>query len=71
MGADWLDAYVGVDRHRRLEISGQDLVDAGIEPGPAIGRGLDEAVRAMLDGEGGKPRGSTRDRAASSHQTAP
>jgi tRNA nucleotidyltransferase (CCA-adding enzyme) len=50
LGADWLDEYVAVDRHRRLEISGQDLVDAGIEPGPAIGRGLDEALRALLDG---------------------
>jgi tRNA nucleotidyltransferase (CCA-adding enzyme) len=51
LGADWLDQYVAVDRHRRLAISGQDLVDAGIAPGPAIGRGLDEALRALLDGE--------------------
>jgi tRNA nucleotidyltransferase (CCA-adding enzyme) len=51
LGADWLDDYVAVDRHKRLEISGQDLVDAGIEPGPAIGRALDQAFRALLDGE--------------------
>jgi tRNA nucleotidyltransferase (CCA-adding enzyme) len=51
LGAQWLDDYVAVDRHRRLEISGQDLVDAGIEPGPAIGRALDQAFRALLDGE--------------------
>ena len=51
LGAEWLDDYVAVDRHLRLAISGQDLVDAGIAPGPAIGRGLDEALRALLDGE--------------------
>jgi tRNA nucleotidyltransferase (CCA-adding enzyme) len=51
LGAEWLDDYVAVDRHLRLAISGQDLVDAGIVPGPAIGRGLDEALRALLDGE--------------------
>ena len=51
LGAEWLDDYVAADRHLRLAISGQDLVEAGIEPGPAIGRGLDEALRALLDGE--------------------
>ncbi|MGH2986549.1 MAG: hypothetical protein ACRDLO_07680, partial [Solirubrobacterales bacterium] len=51
LGAEWLDDYVAVDRHVRLAISGQDLVDAGIAPGPAIGRGLDAALRALLDGE--------------------
>ena len=71
MGADWLDAYVAVDRHRRLQISGQDLVDAGIEPGPAIGRGLDEAVRAMLDGEAASREDQLRDRAASGSPNCP
>ena len=37
-------------RHKRLEITGDDLLAAGLE-GPAIGRGLDAATGAMLDGE--------------------
>ena len=37
-------------RHRRLEITGDDLLAAGLE-GPAIGRALDAATAAMLDGE--------------------
>ena len=36
-------------RHRRLEITGDDLLAAGLE-GPAIGRALDAATVAMLDG---------------------
>jgi len=71
MGADWLDAYVAVDRHRRLEISGQDLVDAGIEPGPAIGRGLDEAVRALLDGEATSREDQLETALRAARQTAP
>ena len=51
LGGQWLDHYIAVTRHVRPVISGQDLVDAGIDPGPAIGRGLDEAFRALLDGE--------------------
>jgi tRNA nucleotidyltransferase (CCA-adding enzyme) len=51
LGAAWLDDYVSTQSGASLEISGQDLLDAGIEPGPAIGRGLDEAYRALLDGE--------------------
>ena len=71
MGTAWLDAYVAVDRHRRLEISGQDLVDAGIEPGPAIGRGLDEAVRAMLDGEAASREVQLETALRAARQTAP
>ena len=35
----------------RLEISGDDLLAAGVPEGPAIGRGLAAALRAKLDGE--------------------
>ena len=41
----WLEEL----RHRRLAITGDDLVAAGLE-GPAVGRGLDAATAAMLDG---------------------
>jgi tRNA nucleotidyltransferase (CCA-adding enzyme) len=49
-GADWLDEYAGRLRHVELEISGYDLVDAGVPQGPAIGRGLNAALAAKLDG---------------------
>ena len=51
LGAEWLDAYVARHRHVRLEVDGDDLIAAGIPEGPAIGRGLDAALRAKLDGE--------------------
>jgi tRNA nucleotidyltransferase (CCA-adding enzyme) len=41
----WLDEL----RHRRLAISGDDLVAAGLS-GPAVGAGLEAAMGAMLDG---------------------
>ena len=41
--SDWRDV--------RLEISGDDLIAAGVAEGPAIGRGLAAALRAKLDGE--------------------
>jgi tRNA nucleotidyltransferase (CCA-adding enzyme) len=41
----WLDDLRG----RALDISGADLVAAGIAPGPAIGRGLAAALAAQLD----------------------
>lgn len=44
--ADWLKRL----RHVRLEIDGDDLLAAGIERGPAIGRGLRAALAAKLDG---------------------
>jgi len=34
----------------RLRISGRDLVRAGVPPGPAIGRALEETLDARLDG---------------------
>ena len=37
-------------RHRKLAITGDDLLAEGLE-GPAIGRALDAATAAMLDGE--------------------
>jgi tRNA nucleotidyltransferase (CCA-adding enzyme) len=37
-------------RHVRAEITGSDLLERGIA-GPAVGRGLDAALRARLDGE--------------------
>jgi tRNA nucleotidyltransferase (CCA-adding enzyme) len=51
LGGEWLDRYVAEWRHVRLEINGEDLLAAGIAEGPAVGRGLDAALRARLDGE--------------------
>jgi tRNA nucleotidyltransferase (CCA-adding enzyme) len=42
----WLEAL----RHVRLEIDGQDLLDAGVQWGPAVGAGLAGARAAKLDG---------------------
>ena len=50
-GAAWLDDYAARLRHVELEISGYDLVEAGVPEGPAIGRGLNAALAAKLDGE--------------------
>jgi len=38
-------------RFVRLDINGDDLIAAGVEPGPALGRALAETLRAKLDGE--------------------
>jgi tRNA nucleotidyltransferase (CCA-adding enzyme) len=43
----WLDNV----RHVRLEITGDDLLAAGIRPGPAIGSRLEAALGRRLDGE--------------------
>jgi tRNA nucleotidyltransferase (CCA-adding enzyme) len=51
MGADWLDDYVREWREVALEIDGSDLIAAGVPEGPAVGRGLQEALRQKLDGE--------------------
>ncbi|MDX6653552.1 MAG: hypothetical protein QOH18_244 [Solirubrobacterales bacterium] len=48
-GATWLDDWLRW-REVTLEISGADLTAAGLS-GPAIGRGLDAALAAKLDGE--------------------
>jgi tRNA nucleotidyltransferase (CCA-adding enzyme) len=50
-GAEWLDRYVVDWRDVRLEIDGEDLMEAGVPEGPAVGRGLAAAMRARLDGE--------------------
>jgi tRNA nucleotidyltransferase (CCA-adding enzyme) len=51
MGAEWLDRYVTEWRAVALEITGEDLLRAGVPEGPALGRGLEEALRRKLDGE--------------------
>jgi tRNA nucleotidyltransferase (CCA-adding enzyme) len=51
LGAAWLDRYLLDWRSVRLEIDGDDLIAAGVRQGPAVGRGLDEALRSKLDGE--------------------
>jgi tRNA nucleotidyltransferase (CCA-adding enzyme) len=51
MGADWLDQYLTSWRQIELEIDGDDLIAAGIEQGPAIGRGLRAARHKKLEGE--------------------
>jgi tRNA nucleotidyltransferase (CCA-adding enzyme) len=51
LGAEWLDRYVSEWRHVRLEITGGDLLAAGVPEGPAVGRGLTAALAAKIDGE--------------------
>jgi tRNA nucleotidyltransferase (CCA-adding enzyme) len=51
LAAEWLDDYVERWRDVRLEISGDDLLSAGVAQGPAIGHGLEAALGAKLDGE--------------------
>lgn len=51
LGAEWLDRYLGEWRDVTLEIDGSDLIRAGLEQGPALGRCLKEALRGKLDGE--------------------
>jgi tRNA nucleotidyltransferase (CCA-adding enzyme) len=51
LGAAWLDTYLDQWRKVRLEIDGEDLKEAGIPQGHAIGRGLKEALIRKLDGE--------------------
>ena len=51
LGAEWLDRYLAEWRSVDLEIDGADLIAAGVPEGPALGRGLREALRRKLDGE--------------------
>jgi tRNA nucleotidyltransferase (CCA-adding enzyme) len=51
MGAAWLDHYLNTWSKIELEIDGDDLIAAGIEQGPAIGRGLRAARLKKLEGE--------------------
>jgi tRNA nucleotidyltransferase (CCA-adding enzyme) len=50
-GASWLDDYMARLRYIGLEIDGADLIAAGLPQGPAIGRGLEAALRRKLNGE--------------------
>jgi tRNA nucleotidyltransferase (CCA-adding enzyme) len=47
-------------RHVRLDLSGDDLIAAGVPPGPDIGRGLRAALAAKLDGEATTREGELR-----------
>jgi tRNA nucleotidyltransferase (CCA-adding enzyme) len=49
-GAKWLDEYADRLRHVDLEITGYDLIEAGVPEGPAIGVGLNAALAGKLDG---------------------
>jgi len=51
LGAEWLDRYLAEWRGIALEIDGADLLRAGVPQGPAVGRGLQEALGRKLDGE--------------------
>jgi tRNA nucleotidyltransferase (CCA-adding enzyme) len=51
LGTEWLDRYLSEWRRIALEIDGSDLIRAGLSQGPALGRGLEEALRRKLDGE--------------------
>jgi tRNA nucleotidyltransferase (CCA-adding enzyme) len=51
LGAGWLDRYLSEWRGVSLEIDGEDMIAAGVPQGPAVGRGLKEALRGKLDGE--------------------
>jgi tRNA nucleotidyltransferase (CCA-adding enzyme) len=42
--------WLGHLRHVRLEIGGNDMIEAGVREGPAIGLGLHAALSAKLDG---------------------
>jgi tRNA nucleotidyltransferase (CCA-adding enzyme) len=48
-GAEWLDRWMGEWRLVSTEVSGDDLLAAGIPRGAAIGAGLDAALAAALD----------------------
>jgi tRNA nucleotidyltransferase (CCA-adding enzyme) len=51
LGAEWLDRYAADWRHVKLEITGEDLLAAGVPQGPDLGRGLEAALSGKLDGE--------------------
>jgi tRNA nucleotidyltransferase (CCA-adding enzyme) len=51
LGAEWLDRYAAEWRGVKLEITGDDLLSAGVSQGPELGRGLEAALSGKLDGE--------------------
>lgn len=48
-GRRWLDWWPTEGRDARLEIDGDSLVEAGVEPGPAVGAGLRAALAEVLE----------------------
>jgi len=50
-GGPWVERYLREWKDVRLEISGEDLLAAGLPRGPAIGAGLAGALKRKLDGE--------------------
>ena len=48
-GAEWLDRWQRDWRWVELEITGADLLAAGVPEGPKVGEGLDAAMAAKLD----------------------
>ena len=48
-GVRWLDRYMAEWRDVELEITGADLLAAGVAEGPAIGAGIEAALNAKLD----------------------
>jgi tRNA nucleotidyltransferase (CCA-adding enzyme) len=51
LGTAWIDDYLSRWRQVSLEIDGADLIAAGVPRGPELGRGLQAALDAKLDGE--------------------
>ena len=51
MGAEWLDRFVSEWRNVALEIDGRALMAEGVSEGPDVGKGLEAALSAKLDGE--------------------
>lgn len=49
-GGENAELWLGELREVRLEIDGDDLIAAGIEPGPRIGEALDRALDAKIEG---------------------
>ena len=52
--------FLGRLREIRPDISGADLLRAGVRPGPAVSRGLDAALVAKLDGKAPGPSAQLR-----------
>ncbi len=48
---DWIRRELGEARRMELVVRGRDLLDAGLPPGPALGRALQATRAARLDGE--------------------
>lgn len=51
-GAEWLDWWPSEGSKASLQIDGDDLIGAGIAPGPAVGQGLREALAESLEAGG-------------------